>query len=195
MLYLIYIKKNIFQNIKMGLFSKKKKEEISLPELPVLPELPGFPEDGEKLPQLPSFPSNQIGEKFSQDAIKEAITGGKEVNEVDADESIGTRMMQEPPIPYTGDIEEEDEVPKKFKEAAKLVKKAEPVFIRLDKFEKSLEVFEKAKKKVIEIEKMLKDIKKLKEKEEEELGNWERDIQTTKEQIERVDKELFSKIE
>ena len=180
----------------MGLFSKKKKkEDISLPELPKLPELPDFPTEGDedRLPQLPSFPSNQVGEKFSQSAIKEAVTGRREVDEVDADESIGTRMMQEPPIPYTKDIDEG--IPKKFREAAKLVKKAEPVFIRIDKFEQSLEVFEKAKKKIMEIEKMLKDIKKLKEKEDGELSDWETEIQTTKEQIERVDKELFSKIE
>jgi len=189
----------------MGLFSKKKKQEdISLPELPKLPELPDLPridEDMEKLPQLPSFPTSQVGEKFSQNAIKEAVAGRKEVGEADADESIGTRMMQRSPIPYSQDIEGprvrdiEEKVPTKFREAAKLVKKIEPVFIRIDKFEQSLEVFEKAKKKIMEIEKMLKDIKKLKEKEDEELSNWERDIQTTKEQIERVDKELFSKIE
>jgi len=46
--------------------------------------------------------------------------------EVDADDSIGTRMMHESPK-YTKDIEEQ--VPKKFKEAAKIVRNAEPVFI------------------------------------------------------------------
>jgi len=178
----------------MGLFSKKKKkkEDISMSKLPKLPELPDLPRiEEERLPQLPSFPSNQVGERFSQNAIKEAVTGREEVTE-DADESVGTRMMQSPPIPYSRDIEE---TPSEFKEAAKLVKKAEPVFIRIDKFEKILEVFEKEKKKVMDIEKMLKDIKKLKEKEDEELSKWEMEIQTTKEQIERVDKELFSKIE
>ena len=35
----------------------------------------------------------------------------------------------------------------------------------------------------------------IKEKEDGELSDWETEIQTTKEQIERVDKELFSKIE
>jgi hypothetical protein len=34
-----------------------------------------------ELSQLPSFPSSSLGEQFSQDAIKEAITGRKEVNE------------------------------------------------------------------------------------------------------------------
>ena len=69
------------------------------------------------------------------------------------------------------------------------------MFIRVDKYEKALEVFEKSKKKVIEIEKMLKDVRALKEKEQKELEEWENEIQATKAQIERVDKELFSKIE
>lgn len=182
----------------MGLFSKKKKkEDISLPKLPELsrlPELPRLPkidEDEERLPQLPSFPSNPFGEKFSQNAIKEAITGGKEMTGEEADEFFG-KMPKTPEEPMIKDIEE---VPRNFKEAARLVKKVEPVFIRIDKFEQSLEVFEKAKKRIMEIERMLKDIKKLKEREDEELNNWEREIQTTKEQIERVDNELFSKIE
>jgi hypothetical protein len=178
----------------MGWFSKNdKKKEDSLPELPKLPELPDLPkiDEDEKLPKLPSFPSNQVGEKFSQSAIKEAVTGRKEVMGDEADDFLGKM----PKTPEESKVKDINEVPSGFKEAAKLVKKAEPVFIRIDKFEQSLEVFEKAKKKVMEIEKMLKDIKKLKSKEEEELNNWENDIQTTKEQIERVDKELFSKIE
>jgi len=185
----------------MGWFNKndEKKQNASIPEIPKLPDLPELPklgdvEDRDKLPQLPSFPASNLGEKFSQSAIKEAVTGKKEVME-DADDFEEDQMMPIPPkieAPRTRDIED---VPHGFKEAAKAVRKAEPVFVRIDKFEQSLKVFEKAKSKVMDIEKMLKDIKKLKEKEEEELNNWEKEIQTTKEQIERVDKELFSKIQ
>ncbi len=181
----------------MGWFGKDDKEGMnSMPEIPKLPELPELPKldtDNEKLPQLPSFPASNLGEKFSQSAIKEAVTGKKEVEE-DADDE--DQMMPLPPKmseePMTKDIEE---VPQGFREAVSMVRKAEPVFVRIDKFEQSLKVFEKAKDKVMDIEKMLKDIKKLKEQEEEELNNWEKEIQTTKEQIERVDKELFSKIQ
>ncbi len=177
----------------MGWFNKKEedKRNIVIPELPELPSLPDW--EKEPLPQLPSFPSNSFGDKFSQSAIKEAIAGGKEVNtEADADE-FDSGMMQKPlrDIPMSREME----VPYGFKEAAKMVKKAEPVFVRIDKFEKALETFEKTKEKIMEIEKMLKEIRRLKEKEEEELNGWQRDIQATKEQIERVDKELFSKIE
>ena len=42
---------------------------------------------------------------------------------------------------------------------------------------------------------MLRDIKTIKEEEEKELEGWEKEIQTIKEQIEKVDKDIFSKIE
>lgn len=183
----------------MGWFNDDKKKEdssiLEIPRLPDLPELPPLDEGRETLPQLPSFPTSNLGEKFSQSAIKEAVSGRKERREY-ADDFEEDQMMPLPPKApeeyMTKDIEE---VPRGFREAASVVKKAEPVFVRIDKFEQSLKIFEKAKAKVIDIEKMLKEIKKLKESEEEELNNWEKEIQTTKEQIERVDKELFSKIQ
>ena len=42
---------------------------------------------------------------------------------------------------------------------------------------------------------MLKDIGKTKEKEEKELEYWEKEMQSIKSQIERVDKDIFSKVE
>ena len=184
----------------MGLFKKKdvkgKGREVSSqpPELPKLPELPKIGGDSlSPINQLPSFPTNSLGEKFSQDTIKEAVAGGKEGEEgFDADDFAEEemQMMQEPlKKPRT------QEIPTGFEEAAKRVKKAEPVFIRLDKFEESLHLFEKAKKQISEIETMLADIKKIKEHEERELEYWEKEIQSIKSQIERVDKDIFSKVE
>ena len=184
----------------MGLFRKKEVKKSAsgvarIPELPQLPTLPRLDSNtNDPLPQLPSFPNNPIGEKFSQDAIKDAVSGEKEVDEEGAEFDNERRTMPMPPKErFSQEIEEE--VPAEWKAAAVKVKKAEPVFVRIDKFEQTLKVFDKAKEKIMDIEKMLKDIRKLKDKEEEELNNWEKEIQTTKAQIERVDKELFSKIE
>jgi len=186
----------------MGLFSKKRDdgEGGALPALPKLPELPNLDNQSNHLQQLPSFPSGMTGDKFSRSAIKDAVSGKKEVDEEkDADDFLDEirtmpKVPQPPQTPRTRDIEDST-VPKHFREAAKVVQKAEPVFIRIDKYERALEVFEKSKEKVIEIEKMLKDLKSLKEKESKELEDWENEIETAKTQIERVDKELFSKIE
>ncbi len=195
----------------MGLFKKKsnkgdiKKKPISAKpsELPELPELPDFDDDSpksslggpktkEQLSPLPRFPNDSFGKKFSQDIIKGAVTGEKEESEEDfeADDFVPEQeqMMRQP-------LSEKEfkSVPSTFREAAKSVK--EPIFIRIDKFEESLHAFEKAKQQITEIEKMLRDVKSLKEEEEKELGMWEREVQKTKLEIEKIDQDIFSKVE
>jgi len=191
----------------MGWFKKKpkkdeKKEVHSLPELPKLPEFPAHDQrDLEPIHQLPSFPNDSLGEKFSQNTIKKAITGRKEGEEVFGADDFAPEenKMQRMPRPLKKQLTREfpypKEIPEKFKEAARRVKEAEPIFIRIDKFEESLNLLEKTKKQILEIEKMLKDIKRIKEEEEKELEIWENEIQSAKEQIEKVDKNIFSKIE
>ena len=46
-----------------------------------------------------------------------------------------------------------------------------------------------------EIERLLADIKRIKDEEEKELESWNREIQMIKTQIELADKEIFSKVE
>jgi len=209
----------------MGLFKKdkdkKNKKEVSgypdnsgMPQLPELPELPKMnnnsteKEDsrGFSLPQLPSFPNNSFGDKFSQSTIKEAVSGGKEVDSEGGVEDFGSEE-----IPMTQSPSEEmhksimtrtaPQNPPKVRaiegspqKVYSTQKKIEPVFIRLDKFEESLEIFEDAKDQISDIEKLLKEIKELKDKEEEELNSWENQIQNIKTQIEKVDQDIFSKI-
>lgn len=184
----------------MGLFKKakasEKKEEIpQLPELPKLPELTNIEGKGlysQSVSQLPKFPNNSLGEKFSQNIIKEAVAGEKEGEEgFDADDFAGEmQMMQKPPKKQFT-----QEISPGFQEASKKIKRSEPVFIRLDKFEESLNLFQKAKKQISEIETMLNNIKRLKEQEEKELEFWEKEMQSVKTQIEKVDRDIFSKIE
>ena len=186
----------------MGLFKKKgkNKKKGDIPQLPELPKFPELPEIGEEkiqalersVSQLPSFPTNSLGEKFSQNTIKKAVTGKKEDEGVfEADEFVPTeeemRMMQKPlkklstkEISYGGRLG---------------AKKIEPVFIRIDKFEEGLQIFEKTKKQITEIEKMLGQIHRIKSEEEKELEYWENELNMIKGQIEKVDEDIFSKIE
>ena len=184
----------------MGWFNKDKKEEKeevpSLPELPELPKLPVLPEmnEGEEafqpVHQLPSFPASSLGEKFSQNAIKEAVSGRRRGAEVTDELEEEPQMMREPlRLPRVR------EVPEGFIGGAARVRKIEPVFIRIDKFENSMKTFAKIKEKIMEIEEMLKDIKKIKENEEAEFSSWENEIESLKQEIERIDQDIFSKIE
>lgn len=242
----------------MGLRRKNKKSKKSkgvsdykLPELPDLPEFPSVdspPKDSamkpdESLPQLPSFPNNSVGQKFSENSIKEAVTGDKEVvkEEGDADEfklpslpeapPLKEKTMQEPILkPMVVKPSDEVVTEPKVKEFHREIEglspretmtqmmepeqkpftpehhvtsrvrpgasaRNEPVFIRIDKFEESLKVFEKTREQIKEIEGLVKHAKELKVREEEELIKWEEEIQTIKEQIGKVDRDIFSKIE
>lgn len=195
----------------MGLFKRKEKkvEKKEVPSLPELPRLPDFPrlEDQDpnlknSLSQLPRFPSNSFGKKFSRESIKDAVTGKKEGDrgsEIDEFEMMG--KMKEPlkrsvrELPYE-DMEEydEDEESMEMSEARMMRGEAEPVFIRIDKFEEGLRIFEEIKRKITKIEKILGETKRIKEKEEGELQDWENELRTIKNQIEKIDRDIFSKI-
>ncbi len=209
-----------------------------LPDLPELPEMKEPPEHMEQPHQLPSFPNSPIGEKFSQNTIKDAVTGKKpplkpihpEGNK--GDKGLGAndfakpkkpmRMMPKPlkqkefTFPKTEEIEEEKEdfdfedfESPMVEEAEELVEEAEPeefqpatmpqrkepVFIRIDKFEEALKTFDKTKKEIAEIEKVLHDIAQVREDEDKELEHWQSNVVKIKDQIEKVDRDIFSRIE
>jgi len=208
----------------MGLFTKKKKDDgytNVMPKLPTLPKLPGhsqFPEiplqkqtpgellnlknQTEEIHQLPSFPSNSLGEKISQDTIKNAIgtptnEENYDYNEINDDEDmpkIIPEKVKSPTfdsLPYLNTTKNKSEIKD---EIIPRVKSTDPIFIRIDKFEESLKIFQTVKRKISEIEELLKDTKNIKKKEEEELTAWEDEILQLKMQIEKVDEDIFSKI-
>ncbi|MCA9487347.1 MAG: hypothetical protein KC516_00085 [Nanoarchaeota archaeon] len=197
----------------MGLFNKKsKKEEEKLPELPDLPELPKLPELSnfrEPHNQLPRFPNSSLGNKFSQDTIKEAVSGKKESDsEGFADEFDSfdeDEMMQEPleRSPKIREIGEDYEIPeerplKKMKSlqenSKKMKSEMEPLFIRLDKFEETQDALDEIKKQMEDIGKLLDKTKELKAEEEDKLKTWESELHEVKKKIEHIDHGLFSKL-
>ncbi len=189
----------------MGWFNKEQGDIPELPELPKFPELPSESykkNNYEGLPQLPTIPSSKLGERFSQNLIKEAVTGEKEDNveeEFEEEEKplitpprLNKPLTQEIPVNLSLPIRRETR--ERFREPPKRIKE-EPIFIRIDKFEESLKIFETTKNRISEVEKMLRDIKRIKEAEEKELIVWEEELQNLKNQIERVNEDIFSKIE
>lgn len=192
----------------MGLFNKrdetKLKDFSKLPELPRLPELPELPENefaedeeefSNNIPQLPRFPNDSLGQKFSQNTIKEAVTGKKEdkvfANEFEDEEN---QMMQKPSMNFRYPVPKK--ITREFQqEEFSRRRESEPIFVRMDKFQEGLNSLEGAKKQIFEIEKLMKDIRAVKEAEEKELESWERQIQVAKSQIDKVDKNIFSRLE
>jgi len=186
----------------MGFFSKKeKKSETEIPVLPKLPRLPELPDtefiEDRTIHQLPSFPSNSFGKKFSQDSIKDAVSGERRREDFYADEFSDNeiRMMREPlRRPLTEEMEENirGELPERARGAFR--QEAEPVFVRIDMFEEGLKIFEGIKNRISEIERVLAETKKLKEKEDEELNSWENELKRMKMEIERMGRDIFSKV-
>jgi len=183
-------------------FTKKKEVEKDgmpmLPELPKLPELGNFDDDDRHIHKLPSFPHNSYGTKFSQDTIKEAVTGEKEMSSSDAEDwdedEDEMRMTQEPlRKPMTSEIDDED-MPSERRNFTNTRNSSEPVFVRIDLFEEALKTFNEAKKKISEIEKNLIEIKRVREKEDMELASWEKEVNAMKNQIGKVERDVFSKV-
>jgi hypothetical protein len=207
----------------MSWFSKAKEEKeeednTSLPELPELPELPDIKEvyspgdlpskidnnsystfdpqtnERSKLPPLPTM------NKTNQSVIKSTINEDTKVFQ----KSRLVPQAKEDIIPSEPKVKEYTEVaPERLDtsnieikrvERQILTKEAEPVFIRLDKFKTTVQTFDDIKSKVEEIEVLLRKSKEIKLKEEQELDEWEREIQTIKLRLESIDKNIFNKL-
>jgi hypothetical protein len=186
----------------MGLFgNKEKKSEAEIPALPRLPRLPDFPMEpmeDRMIHQLPSFPSNSIGKRFSQDSIKDAVSGEKADFYADDFSDGGRRMMREPlRKPLTEEVEDEieEEFPERMEKPRETFRQElEPVFVRIDRFEEGLKLFETIKNQISGIEKVLEETKRLKEKEGAELLSWENELKKMKGEIEKIGRDIFSKI-
>ena len=139
------------------------------------------------------------------------VSGEKENDEeINADEfsynKENTQMMLKPAkkgfMPRETDFGEGEEY-RQFQKFEKRTletpsgygRKDEPIFVRLDKFEESLKIFEKIRNQILEIEGILHEIKNVKEHEEKEIQFWEQEIQNIKKQIEKVDQDIFSRVE
>lgn len=187
----------------MGLFSKNKEQkEPTLPKLPELPSLPSkFPEmdkdySESEIHELPSFPNSQMGDRFSQETIKKAVSGKDFEDDEDEEPE---QIIPKPKF---------DSIPNKIKKQelksspestisrmeSEPIGSKGPVFIQITKFEEALKVFNETKEKINEVEKLLEETKELKKKEDEELSTWETELQETKQRIEKVNEDIFSKI-
>ncbi len=185
----------------MGLFNKKQVKPMgsspSLPSLPELPKRPDFPsrDEDKQIHKLPSFPSSSLGTKFSQDTIKGAVTGEEgdgngHADEPEYDDEDEEQMMPEPlKKPMTREIGSgSGRIP------GPTTQNTGPVFIRVDKFEDAMDVFNTMRKKITEIEKILSDLKAVKDKEDKELTGWQGEIESLKNQIEKVNVDIFSRV-
>jgi hypothetical protein len=193
-------------------FLKKEKKEtgkkiseekiLELPELPELPPLPktietlpsvskGKTEIKNELPPLPSFPKTLIGEQISRDIAKRAVEEPSGFSK--AEKSLTRELSEKEPVET---IRPADTI--KPRKAVKEIKpdiKIGPVFVRIDKYRQALAFFQEIKKKILEIENLLRNIKEIKTREEAELQEWEQEIEEAKAKLDKIDETIFKKLE
>lgn len=206
----------------MSWFNKnKKEEELDMPPLPELPDIsefnlpaqlpevpPGLPsEDLPPLPpiQPPSLPLIKPPAKpFQSKPVPEMrirSPGFTPTNyPVSSDFRKSELIMRAEPIEGLG-IKEIGGISPRTMEMGmepefepKIPKRIEPLYIRLDKFETTVNSIKEIQHKVREIEELLAKTKEIKMREEKELEEWEREIQGIKSRMDFIDKNVFNKL-
>lgn len=178
-----------------------------LPEFnhPTLPPPSSIPDTPEGLPHiethsLPSISDHDERDKFEKDTIKKTINSPEpklQKSIGDADILQSESLADDEPI--SPPHEEPEESPLQHQETVqKPIRKEkikEPVFIRLDKFQTTIDTFDTIRDRIKEIEDLLINIKDIKSKEDQELVEWENEIQVLKTRIDLIDKNIFSKMD
>lgn len=199
------------------LFFGKKDEKKGLPELPpsnlqdfpIHPKpIPSFntessPDDIEKH-ALPTFPDSPSSKGFSQTAIKDAVSSDK-YSESDL-QPIIPKIPKAPQIKTNSAPEEEteedednDDEAEEIKSESKPVKissssnKEENVFVRLDKFHSSRRALNETKTRLEDIDSLLKKIREIKQREEQELSAWEKEVTELKAKIQSIRENIFDR--
>jgi len=156
----------------------------------------------DELPALPAFSNSKTSDKLNQDLIKSSFETDKKPYTQELEPSGHFRIEDSDSIREADSRRKEDL--EKFNTSRmheKLVRlpykedKAEPVFVRIDKFQNALKSFNEIKKQIAAIEDYLGEVKEIKAKEEQELEEWDKEIIEIKSKLDSIDREIFDKLE
>ncbi len=73
-----------------------------------------------------------------------------------------------------------------------MINESKPIFVKIDKYKEIIEIVEVINKKVAGVKKLLAEFEELRTKEEEELTNWEKNLDEITHKIESMKEELSS---
>ena len=71
-----------------------------------------------------------------------------------------------------------------------MIKESNPIFVKLDKYSEILEIVEVVNKKIDNVKKLLSELEELKHKEDDEIMNWEKDMDEITHKIDILKEEL-----
>src|SRR4030042_1697931 len=70
----------------------------------------------------------------------------------------------------------------------------EPIFVKISKYKEALSSFETLKKKVYETSSILQKIREIKQQEEMQIEEWQKELEVIKEKLNAIDNKLFLKL-
>ena len=71
-----------------------------------------------------------------------------------------------------------------------MINESNPVFVKIDKYKEILDIVKVINKKVVTVKQLLSELEALKSKEEEEIMNWEKNLDELSSKIEFLHEEL-----
>jgi len=71
-----------------------------------------------------------------------------------------------------------------------MINQANPVFVKIDKYKEILDIVNVINKKVISVKQLISELEMLRDKEAEEIMNWEKDLDEISTKIESLREEL-----
>lgn len=196
----------------------KKEDKKRLPDLPAFkpaqtmsqPLFPAPPAEDEKH-SLPTFPDSPSSNKFSQAAIKDAVSPMQDFNEQNNDKKINVVEMDDwAPSMNQRDMGAEEEFPivPKLEETEKTlitpiapkptkqsILKGSDVFIKIDKYQTLRRMLDETKTKLDEMESLIKNVRDTRMREEQELSGWEKEVMHAKSKIQEVSQTVFEKVD
>jgi hypothetical protein len=168
---------------------------------------------------LPSFPDSPIKKGFSQTAIKDAINPPMDNEEETANakspeyfktteftelpEKPIQRQMPKPfpmqsikPLPPIRQMQAQMPMPiTQMPKPQKPENKRSDIFIKIDRFYSAKRALDSTKLKLNEIDDMLKKIREVKLREDQELVFWEKEVSSLKSRIKEITENIFEKVE
>lgn len=189
---------------------KKKPEDNELPDLPMSGPasmkdyqrtmLPPIDAQDNEVNGLPSFPDSPMNKGFSQSMIKSAVEDeDKDLPELPEwnEEPIKARPVRTMELdewsPKSPQSQRSSSVTDSLRMMApnSQVNDKRPLFVKLEKFKEARDSLIKISEKLDQMDELLKMIKDLKTKEDEEITSWEKDIESIKSRILFINKEIF----
>ena len=186
---------------KMGLFSKKKKEdklELPLPEFPKFEEfkLPSYETSGEER-EKPIFlkPEKPLTtEKFGDELEKPSFRFKNLELERPPEKPMERPFERPSAIPFREKPflrRAEIERPR-FREEEIRVVEEKPLFIKIEEYKKVFSDVEAIKNKIRDAEEIINKLEKIREQEEHEISGWKSDLERIKDHLIAIDKKISS---